>query len=47
MALKKIMLALSFYESNTCVIAFGIDCSLSFEMIHMGCCLDVLEIYRH
>lgn len=47
MAPNKIMLALSFHESNTCLPAQGIDCCLSIETIHWECCLDVLVIYWH
>lgn len=45
MAPKKKTLALSFYESNTCLTAHAIGRSLSFETIHVDCCLDVLETY--
>lgn len=38
------MLALFFYESNTCLTAHGIGSSLSIEMIHVECCLDVLIV---
>lgn len=41
------MLALSFYESNTGLIAQGIGCSLSIQTTHVECYLDVLVIYGH